>query len=205
MAEKITVGYFLEDIAHERFIKALVERIAADRGLQSGDLIHDVRNATRGSVALREFRRFLRDCVRRREDAFDLIVVAMDGNCTGYVEKREQLLALKEQAGYGGRVVCAIPNPHIERWYMADAESCRQALRAANPPQCPAYKCEKRRYKRALVEAIRSTGVESLLGGAEFGAEIAQAMDLYRAGQVDNALGHFMDDLRDAFSVLMRR
>ncbi len=40
----------------------------------------------------------------------------------------------------------------------------------------------------------------SPLGGVEFGAEIAEAMDLYQATQADSSLKHFLDQLQQAFS-----
>jgi hypothetical protein len=59
LVAKMTVGYFLEDIAQERFITALVQRIASEQAIPAGDLQHDVRNAT-GGVSIREFKQFLR-------------------------------------------------------------------------------------------------------------------------------------------------
>ncbi len=41
----MTICYFLEDIAHERFLKALVARLAEEQGISPDRLIHDVRNA----------------------------------------------------------------------------------------------------------------------------------------------------------------
>lgn len=51
--------------------------------------------------------------------------------------------------------------------------------------------------KKAMSEAMQS---DSPLGGVEFGAEIAQAMDMYKAQQADPALGHFIDQLKEAFN-----
>gem|GEM_PF-191020 len=200
VAKPIVTGYFLEDIAHERFMKALVERIALEQGIRAENLSHDIRNATGGSgKSLAQFKRFLHEYAKGRESAFDIIVVAIDGNCTGYTQKRSEITAIKEQTGYGGQLVCAVPDPHIERWYLADGIACQKAIRSTAPPDCPAYKCEKGRYKNALGEAIRSAGVITLLGGAEFGPQIVEEMDFYRAGQNDSSLKHFIEELRVAF------
>jgi hypothetical protein len=43
------------------------------------------------------------------------------------------------------------------------------------------------------------------LGGAEYGADVARALDLYAVGRVDAGFRHFVDDLRVAFSPLVRR
>ena len=45
---KLNIGYFLEDVGHENFVKALVTRVALEMGFASDDLNHDVRNATGG-------------------------------------------------------------------------------------------------------------------------------------------------------------
>lgn len=49
MADKIRIGYFLEDRGHEIFLKALVAKIAQSKGLARGDWIDDVRASTEGN------------------------------------------------------------------------------------------------------------------------------------------------------------
>lgn len=41
----------------------------------------------------------------------------------------------------------------------------------------------------------------SAAGGIEFAAELAEAMDLYRAGRADASLRAFLDDLRAALKI----
>jgi hypothetical protein len=73
--DEIRIGYFLEDIGQEHFLKALVNRIAREVGLPSRRLRHEVRNATGGrGVVLDELRRFLRDVNHERERLFTLLV-----------------------------------------------------------------------------------------------------------------------------------
>ena len=48
--DEIYVGYFLEDIGQENFLKSLVERVAQEIGLTSQEVRHEVRNATGGEV-----------------------------------------------------------------------------------------------------------------------------------------------------------
>lgn len=70
MAE-ITIGYFLEDVGQEKFIQALIERVAQEVGLANDLLHHDPRNATGGKgKAVTELRRFLRDVQRETETSF---------------------------------------------------------------------------------------------------------------------------------------
>ena len=46
--DKINIGYFLEDIAQEDFLRSLVGRVAGEMGLASQRIRHEVRNATGG-------------------------------------------------------------------------------------------------------------------------------------------------------------
>jgi hypothetical protein len=200
MPEPVTIGYFLEDLNHREFLTALVKRVADESGLL---LVHDVRNAAGGKGrALTGLRHFLRDARSGRILCPPVLVVAIDGNCDTYQEKRQQIEQVKEQAGYPGVLVCAVPDPHIERWYLADAQGFRQAIPGSAPPALPTYKCERGCYKQALRQAFATAGLEPQLGGAAYAAELVAQMDLYRAGQSDRALKHFLDDLRAALIVL---
>lgn len=61
----LRVGYFLEDIAHEKFIAALVRRVAQEVGLAPESLEDIVYNASGGEGrTMTELRRFLRDAQR---------------------------------------------------------------------------------------------------------------------------------------------
>jgi len=203
MTSRVTVGYFLEDIAQERFITGLVLRVASELGLA---VRNEVRNASGGKGrAIAELRAFLRDVSRSMTSTYDVLVVAIDGNCNTYQGRRREIEKAREHAGYGGCIVCAVPDPHIERWYLADAEGFRQAIAGSQPVPLPAYKCERARYKQALREAVRAAGIELQLGGAEFAQDIVETMNLYRAGQVDAAFKHFIDDLRAALGPLARK
>ncbi len=202
MAE-ITIGYFLEDVGQERFLVALVERVAKERGVPPDLLRHDKRNATGGQgKALSELRRFLRDVSRERERPFDLLVAAIDGNCQGYAKRRKEIQATVKRSGYLGSVVCAVPDPHIERWYLADSSSFRQALGTTVAPEVPPYKCERRRYKEALRRAVYQTGAVAPLGGPEYGHDIARALDFYVVGEADAGFKHLIDQLRAALDQL---
>ena len=196
---KLRLGYFLEDIAHEKFIVALVERVSRERGLTPEILEHVVYNASGGKGrTMAELRHFLRDAQRGVVPPTPVLIVAVDGNCQGYIEKRNEIMRLAQDYHFAGTLVCAIPDPHIERWYMADPEGLRQAIRATVRPVLPAYKCERGRYKRAMMQVFADVGARPLLGGAEYGSDVVKAMNLYAAQQADPALKHFVDDLKAA-------
>jgi len=195
---EIVLGYFLEDIAHAEFLQALIKRIATEQNIPRIALRHELRNVTGGAgTALSELRAFVRD-IQSQAYAFDLLVVAIDSNCYNYVERRNQIQHIIGQSRYPGSVIFAIPDPHIERWYLEDARALQQVLQSDVLPQVPAYKCERDLYKQALRQALQEAGVIALLGGAEYGGDIAKAIDLYKLGKVDTAFKHFIDSLREA-------
>ena len=202
---KLRVGYFLEDIAHEKFITALVRRVSREVGLTQQTLEHVIYNASGGKgQTMTELRRFLRDVQRGRIPPTPVLVVAIDGNCQGYTEKHNEIRRVAGDYGYAGQLVCAIPDPHIERWYMADPGGLQQAIGAGVRPVPPAYKCERGRYKRAMLDVFADVGIKPLLGGAEYGNDVVEAMDLYAAQQADPALKHFVDHLKEALSPFSR-
>lgn len=127
---------------------------------------------------------------------FDVLVVALDGNCRGYSERKRQILDVASRVGYGGSIVCAVPDPHVERWFLLDAKALREAL-GGGPLDwpLPAYKCDRDWYKGKLAEACGSAGVYPVLGGIEYGEEIARLLDLYAAGERDASFRHFCSDL----------
>ncbi len=196
---KLRLGYFLEDIAHEKFIVALVERVGRETGLVTGTWEHIVYNASGGKGrTMAELRHFLRDAQSGIVPPTPVLIVAVDGNCQGYTEKRNEIVRLVEKYEYAGNLVCAIPDPHIERWYMADPEGLQHAIRATVRPVLPAYKCERGLYKQAMMDVFADVGARPLLGGAEYGSDVVKAMNLYAAQQADPALKHFVDDLKAA-------
>ena len=135
---------------------------------------------------------------------FDVLIAAIDGNCQGYADKRDELRHVADQAGYSRTLICAIPDPHIERWYLVDTEALRRVIGPESHPEAPAYKCERQRYKRALRDAFLQAGIVAPLGGIEYGSDIAAALDLYTVGRADAGFKHFVDELRTAFNLFAR-
>ncbi len=148
-----------------------------------------------------EFRVY-RDAVKRQQRGARLVTVAIDGNCVTWAARRKEI---RHAAGgeLRDRLVVACPNPHIERWYLADPASFRDVV-GRGPGAVPEDKCERGLYKRLLFLAVREAGHVSRLGGLEFAEDLAFAMDLYRAGKNDPSLKAFLDDLRAALHGLAR-
>ncbi|GIV04393.1 MAG: hypothetical protein KatS3mg015_3223 [Fimbriimonadales bacterium] len=193
MSELIAVDLFVEDRAHEEFLKPLLYRIASEEGVIIEVRVRSARGG-RGR-ALQEFRTYQKLVVKGAiaEPRPDLVVVGIDGNCTTFAKKKKKIDD-ETDPSFAGRVVAACPDPHVERWYLADPESFRQVV--GHSPSVGSAKCAREHYKRLLAEAVRQGGYPATLGGIEFATELAQAMDLYRAGKNDASLKAFLDDLR---------
>ena len=174
---------------------ALVENIVNSKLPQASAVEHNTRNASGGRPRVfRELHHFLRDVERVKSSMDDIVVVTIDGNCQGFNDIRNLILNMKERAQYQGFVACAVPDPHIEKWYLSDPENLAKALSSGKVPKLPIYKCERSIYKSELNQTLASIGVRAPLGGTEYGREIAQGIDLFQAGQNDSSLKHFIDD-----------
>lgn len=198
--------YFLEDRAQEGFIKALVERIAREESIPTSSLHHDIRSARGGSKVINEFKKFLRHTEKIGKTEVDLLIVAIDGNCKGYSERIRQLdNYVKEDHPLKGRLVYAIPDPHIERWYIMDQRAFRNGVGLAKAPDLPAYKCKRAYYKQVLNQALKESNVHSLLGGAEYAEKIVDNIeDLDSLGEQNAGFQTFMEAFRRMLREKMR-
>lgn len=184
------IAFFVEDFAHQEVLKALVRRLADERGVK---LTMNWRNTRRGHGAvITELKQYLRDLQRGQGKLPDLLVVGTDANCKGLAERLRQVTDITRHAGIP--TVCAVPDPHIERWLLVDSAAFKEAL--GKGCAAPDQKCEKSRYKRLLADAVRATGISPSLGGIEFSEDIVEAMDLDRIGRKDASLDHFLGNLK---------
>jgi len=195
---KIRILYFLEDRAQEGFITALVTRVASEESIAPGSLGRDVRSARRGSKVVTEFRNFIKDTKRVGASDIDFLVVSIDGNCYGHEERVKQLKKyIKSNHPFNEKVVYAVPDPHIERWYIMDQRAFKEGIGINRAPDLPAYKCGKDYYKQILHNALKESKVNSLLGGAEYAENIVDKItDLRSLYQRNAGFRVFVEDLR---------
>jgi hypothetical protein len=186
---------FAEDFGHEEFITPLIQRIAEDAGVQATIHPRSVRGG-RGKV-LSELKQYLSDLERGRDILPDLLVVATDANCQGLAQRRRAVDREAERfvQAHPGRLIVAIPDPHVERWMLVDSRAFKAVL--GRGCQAPDSKCERQRYKQALLQAMQSAGIVPPLGGMEFARDIVQHLDLERIGSLDESLGHVVSSLRN--------
>jgi hypothetical protein len=190
MAENRRVHLFAEDLAHERFLTAILERLASEIGCR----IHVTTANARGGHgrALTELRTHQRALLVGGGTP-DLLVVAIDANCSSWKKVRNDVLQIIDPATFPAHVL-AVPDPHVERWYLADPPALVAVAEAS--VSSTRRKCDRDEYKQILVNALRAAGHPVSLGGAEFAAEIVAEMDFFRAGKNEPSLKHFIDELR---------
>jgi hypothetical protein len=188
---KTAIDLFAEDRAHEELLKALIGRLSGEEGL---DIVIRTR-ASRGGHgrALAGFELNQAAVEQGFPPLPDLLVVAVDANCQRYQEAQRELQG-RLRPELRGRTALACPDPHVERWFMADPESFATVV-GVEPPR-ERRKCQRDRYKRLLVDAIRNGGHVPILGGIEFARDLVLAMDLYRACRNEPSLRSFVDGAR---------
>jgi hypothetical protein len=196
MSEQLSIGVFVEDRAHEEFVKALLVRLLAESGREAAIRIVVARGGH--SRALSELGTYQRLVEKGAIPAPDLLVVAVDANCSTFAKARNAV-ATQLADWSRDRAIIACPDPHIERWYLADPDSFRAVVGVR--PAVRKRKCERDLYKDTLAGAVVRAGHPATLGGIEFAVELVQAMDLYRAGRAEPSFRHF---LRDALAQLRR-
>lgn len=186
------IDLFAEDRAHEELIGPIVERVAE---MESRRIRVRVISARGGhGRATDEFRLYQRKRLKAPPpESAALVIVAIDANCDTHTAAVQAIMdAVRDEF----RTLCipACPDPHIERWFLAD-ESAFHAV-VGPMPSLPKRKCGRDFYKQLLAQAVIDAGHPPTLGGLEFAREIAEAMDLYRAGRSERSLKHFIEGLR---------
>jgi hypothetical protein len=195
----VKVDFFAEDRAHEQLVPTLIERVAAEEHVDCAIRIVSARGGH--PAVARELVAYQR-VAAATGNVPDLLIVSIDANCNGYVKAKKQYL---RQLSENLRLIAVIaaPDPHVERWYLADQQACASVIGASTT--LPTIKCDHHIYGKMLEDVVKQGGNTPTLRGLEFGPEIARSMDLYGAGKKDSALKSFVRDLRSRFKLIKNR
>jgi Domain of unknown function (DUF4276) len=177
------VSFFVEDFGHEAFLEALVRRFEKEYSVSIGEI---ERGSVRGGhgKAISELKQYIRYLQKGKKPLPDLILVAIDGNCKGFLERKKQIDEVVKDLNE--RVISAIPDPHIERWLLLDSDAFKQVL--GKGCTAPAYKCERDLYKKLLDEAITNAGKETRFGGLEYASMLVPVMNLEALERTESRL-----------------
>lgn len=197
MTYKITV--FCEDDGHDLFLRPLVERVAKE--FDAAIDIHIFSNTKGHGQVIRELKQFIIDLKRSAEFIPDILLVAVDTNCSSPTKKKSEVLAIVKE--FQNQLVLALPNPHIERWLLIDSLAFKTVL--SKGCRAPDEKCDKDRYKQLLRNAVKQTGYPVSIGGWEYAIDIVKAMRINPfQRRKDSSLYHLINDLRSRFKELLR-
>ena len=121
MSNQVVVDIFAEDRAHEELLKPLLTRVASEEHIEVWPRVRSARGGH--GRAIKEFKLYQRVAQSTLSNtSADLVVVAIDGNCSTFADARRHIQdATDPTLRY--RLVTACPDPHIERWYVADPQS----------------------------------------------------------------------------------
>jgi hypothetical protein len=192
------LALFCEDRGHEQYVRALVARLSQQIDM---DLSVSVPSARGGhGAAATQFEAWQSALGRGLAVGTpDLLVLVIDGNCQGWHPAR-QALGRKIDPNVFPRSLVACPDPHIERWCLADPDAFQAVIGAAAPTD--PEKCERNLYKEILRNAILAAGQPILTDAMEYAPDLVARADLYKAGKAQPSLGAFIDALRAALNEL---
>ena len=189
------INLFVEDVAHEDFLTALIQRLVDVYNIEINIKLSSVRGG-HGKV-ITELRQYKRDLHSNREDLPDLIIVGTDSNCKGLSERELEISQVTSDLA--DLVITMIPEPHIERWLLLDSEAFKTVFGKGCP--VPDQKCERGRYKGLLLSAIYEATMVPPLDGIERVDELVYAMNFRRVEQSDRSIRRFLTALQRQFRI----
>ena len=196
MAVKYRIACFLEDAAQDSLIPALFSRILRERKLPE-EQYHIYTLYNRGGASLRAYTDYLLETKRDPSKKVDLLIVGSDANCKGVTKRREWITSQTYGLDLAPDIIPAVPDPHIERWYLLDLPALSKVSGVELSGGLPTLKCNKDVYKNLLKEVFLSSGIEPPLGGAEYGKLLADHMDLYSSGKKEHSFAEYISAVGD--------
>ena len=192
------ISLFVEDTGHREFLNAILSKFARQYRLDFTIKFESARGGH--GKAITELKLYIRDLERNGKSIPDLLIAATDGNCKGYLARKQEIDNAIRQ--FKGTVICAIPDPHIERWFLLDSAAFKETFGVGC--SVPTYKCERHLYKKLYDEALTRAGREPILGGTEYVGTLVEVMDLDKLERSEDSLGRFLKALRQQFQEWVR-
>ncbi|MBF2761743.1 MAG: hypothetical protein ISN28_16030 [Ectothiorhodospiraceae bacterium AqS1] len=185
------ISAFGEDQYHQVVIDGLIRRISMEKNVEVRTIWRNMYGGYGRVVS--EAKKYLRN-VDEQAVFPDLVVVVTDANCKGYNRRSKDISIDKNTIP---PVVCAIPDPHVERWLLLDGAAFKKVY--GKGYKAIEKKCERGFYKKILSDAYIETEADPTIAGIEHANRLVSEMDLNRAARSDVSLKRFLDDLRREF------
>ena len=187
------ISLFVEGTVHEDFLVALVQRVANAYNIEINIKVSSVRDGHKKVIT--ELNQYQQDLQHNAEELPDLIIVGTDSNSKGFLQLEKEIN--QATSNLADRVISMIPKPYIERWLLLDSEAFKQVF--GTDCSVPNRKCDRNRYKRLLLQAIRDAGVIPLLAGIEYTRDLVNTMNLQHMEQSDRSFRRFFRALQHQF------
>jgi len=148
MSNPMIIDLFAEDRAHEEFLKPLIARIGREEGVPVSVRVRSARGGhARALDEYKLYQTILEKGILGEERPV-LIIVAIDGNCSTFAKKRADIRKSTKPC-FSDSIVIACPDPHVERWYLADPNSFHDVV--GYMPTVGKRKCARDYYKDMLI------------------------------------------------------
>lgn len=191
MAEPLHVSLFGEDNGHELAGRAVLRHIERELGIRC---FVRVASSTGGyGRALTELAGFVRHIRTLRDPLPDVLVVLIDANSEGWGPRLRNVREILSGCVVPHRAI-GVPVPHVERWCFADPVAFERVV--GSIPYDVVHSNVTADWKLLLRQAVVESGRAVISSPMEFAPDIFAEMDLRRAGQRDESLGKFVDELR---------
>lgn len=191
----VYVACFVEDVAQEAYLRALLERLAALEGVAVSIRFASARGGSGTTTS--QFIGFQRAQQRGLAPTGrpEMLVIMVDADCRPFREVRRDLLSAIDGGVFVESAV-AVPSSHVESWYIADEAANEEVIgvargHIANP-------CAPDVFKNRLAQMVKEGLHPATLGGVEFAQELVAAMDLDTASRADASLSAAVEDIRAA-------
>lgn len=190
---RVSLVLFCEDLGHEVFARALIQRVAVDVGVPAPRVHVAVARGGHGKVLaeLDLWQKGVRAGVAKAPT--DGVVVLIDGNGLGWHAKQRAIEA-KIDASLFPSVAIGCPEPHVEAWCAADLPAL-QRLTGAELPPLP-KKSGRGVYKRWLAAALEAGEIPVLNDPMDIAVDLLPDIDLFRASKESPSLGHLIEAVR---------
>lgn len=187
---------FCEDDEHEAFVRAVLRRLGEElESFYTLAALSARGGRPRAIAQLRLWQRSLPEL----GGTPDLLILLIDANCHGWSNVRQELVESIDPAVVPRHVI-GCPDPHLERWLIADPSAFRTVL-GVHPGSDPG-KCDRLAYKQLLGDKIAESREMAITGAIDLIPDLVAEMEFYRAGKNQQSLGHFLGELRQSLQLL---
>lgn len=194
MHSPLRIDVYCEDASHEAVVRALVRRLA-DKERAAVDLRMQSGRGGKGK-AITELKGWQAVRQKKLGGIPDVLVIVIDANCDGPNQKKKEILQAVDPSLFPS-IIVGCPDPHVERWLLADPPSFARVVGMAPLPD--PGKCERSAYKDLLQRSIeRANQLVQTTAAQDFAPDLVGDMDLFGAGKSRPELKHFIEELENA-------